>query len=233
MRAPQRRPCARYPERLMLSAPPATAMSVSPSMMVCAADTTACSPDPHNRFSVSTGASLATPAFIAATRARYMSFGSVWITLPNTTCPTSAPSMLARHIASRTTCAPRSVGATSFSPPPKSPMAVRTPETTTTSRCMSISALPHHRIAQCANTADLNLADVAVFHVLRGPLRAHPQHIARIQCQVLGHRHQEIDHAEDHVVGRKRAHLFAVQPHLGDQVLQLHIGLDPRPHRLE
>ena len=85
MRAPQRTPCARYGARLMLSAPPPTAMSVSPSMMVCAADTIACRPEPHSRFSVNAGVSFATPAFIAATRARYMSFGSVWITLPNTT----------------------------------------------------------------------------------------------------------------------------------------------------
>ena len=184
MRAPQRMPCARYGARLMLSAPPPTAMSVSPSMMVCAADTIACSPEPHSRFSVSAGASFATPAFIAATRARYMSFGSVWITLPNTTCPTSSPATPARDSASRTTCAPRSVGATSFSPPPKSPIAVRTPDTTTTSRCMAMSVLPHDRIAQRADAADLDLADIAVLHVRGGALGAHPHHVARIQRQV-------------------------------------------------
>ncbi len=32
-----------------------------------------------------------TPPFIAATRARYMSFASVWMTLPITTWPTSSP----------------------------------------------------------------------------------------------------------------------------------------------
>ena len=59
MRAPQRAPCAMYGARLMLSAPPPTAMSVSPSMMVCAADTIACRPEPHSRFSVSAGVSCA------------------------------------------------------------------------------------------------------------------------------------------------------------------------------
>src|SRR5271165_105413 len=233
IRAPQRTPCARYGARLMLSAPPPIAMSVSPSMMVCAADTIAWRPEPHSRFSVSAGVSFATPAPIAATRAKYMSFGSVWITLPNTTCPTSSPATPARDSASRTTWAPSSVGATSFSPPPKSPIAVRTPETTTTSRCMSISALPYHRIAQCADAADLDLADIAVLHVLGGAFGAHPQHVAGIQRQIARHRHQEIDHAEHHVIGRERDQLLAVQPHLGDQVVQLHVGLDPRAHRLE
>src|SRR5215472_136486 len=233
MRAPQRMPCAIYGARLMLSAPPPTAMSVSPNMMVCAADTIACSPDPHSRFRVSAGASCVTPAFSAATRARYMSLGSVWITLPNTTCPTSSPATPARDSASRTTCAPSSVGATSFRPPPKSPIAVRTPETTTTSRCMSMSALPHDWVAQRADAADLDLADIAVLHVLGSALGAHPQHVAGIQRQIARHRYQEVDHAEHHVIGREHDQLLAVQPHLGDQIVQFHVGLDPRPHRLE
>src|SRR5690242_21336967 len=139
------------------------------------------------------------PAFIAATRARYMSFGSVWITLPNTTWPTSSPATPARASASRTTWAPSSVGATSFRPPPKSPIAVRTPETTTTSRCMSISALPHDRIAQCADAGDLDFADIAVLHVLGSAFGAHPQHVTRVQREVPRHAHEKVDHAEHHV----------------------------------
>ncbi len=99
----------------------------------------ACRPDPHSRFSVSAGTCWPMPAFIAATRERYMSFGSVWITLPNTTWPTSSPLTPARFSASRVTWAPSSVGGTSFRLPPKSPMAVRAPLTTTTSRCMLFS----------------------------------------------------------------------------------------------
>src|ERR1700733_2724407 len=217
----------------MLSTPPPSAISVSPSMMVCAADTIACKPEPHSRFSESAGASFVTPAFIAATHAMYMSFGSVWITLPNTTCPTSSPATPARDSASRTTWAPRSVGATSFNPPPKSPIAVRTPDTTTTSRCMAMSVLPYNRITQRADAADLDLADIAVLHVRGGAFRAHPQHVTGIQRQVSRHRHQKIDHAEHHVVGREGYHLLAIQPHLGDQIVQLEIGLDPRPHRFE
>ncbi len=124
----------------MLSAPAPIAMSASPSRMLCEAETIACKPDPHSRFSVRAGASCVTPALIAQTRARYMSFASVWITLPKTTCSTSSPFTWARESASRTTWAPRSVGGTSLSPPPKSPTAVRTAETTMTSRCMMPSS---------------------------------------------------------------------------------------------
>ena len=70
MRAPQRREGARYGLRLMLSAPPATAVSASPSMMVCAAVTTACSPLPHSRFTVTAGVACGRPPLMAATRAR-------------------------------------------------------------------------------------------------------------------------------------------------------------------
>src|SRR4051812_47040412 len=156
-----------------------------------------------------------------------MSFGSVWITLPNTTWPTSSPATSARDRASRTTCAPSSVGATSFNPPPKSPIAVRTPETTTTSRCTGISALPHYRIAQRADAGDLDLANIAMLHVCGRALSAHPQHIARIQRKIARHRHQEVDHPEHHVVGLEGNHLLAVQPDLCDQALQIHIGLNP------
>ena len=78
----------------MLSAPPATAMSASPRVTAWAAETIACSPEPQSRFKVSAGASCVMPAFTAATRDRYMSLASVWMTLPNTTCCTSSPATL-------------------------------------------------------------------------------------------------------------------------------------------
>ena len=102
----------------MLSAPPATAASMSPSMMYCEALTIACMPLPQSRLSVSAPDSAGSPPLSAATRERYMSFGSVWITLPNTHWPISLGSTLARLTASRTTRAASSVGATSFKPPP-------------------------------------------------------------------------------------------------------------------
>ena len=72
----------------MLSAPPATATSVSPSRMYCEADTIACMPLPHSRFSVSEPVSCGRPPFTQARRERYMSRGSVWMTLPKTHWPT-------------------------------------------------------------------------------------------------------------------------------------------------
>ena len=80
----------------MLSAPPATAASVSPSRMYCDAVTIACMPLPHSRFSVSAPVSCGRPPFTHARREMYMSFGSVWMTLPNTHWPTSFGSIFAR-----------------------------------------------------------------------------------------------------------------------------------------
>src|SRR6266566_2069735 len=104
--------------------------------MAWAADTIACRPLPHNRLSVRAGVSTGRPPLMAATRARYMSWTSVWMTLPKTTCPTASGGIPARLTASRTTAAPSSVGGLSFKPPPKSPIAVRTPLKTTTSACV-------------------------------------------------------------------------------------------------
>ena len=68
----------------MDSTPPATATSQSPSLIAWAADTIACSPLPHSRLTVKAGVSTGRPPLTAATRLRYMSRGSVWITLPKT-----------------------------------------------------------------------------------------------------------------------------------------------------
>ena len=87
-------------------------------MMYCAALTIACRPLPHSRLRVSAPLVTGSPPWIAATRARYMSFGSVWITPPNTHWPTAAGSTFVRESASRTTVAARSVGAKSLSVPP-------------------------------------------------------------------------------------------------------------------
>ena len=57
----------------MLSTPPATAASVSPSRMYCAAETIACMPLPQSRFSVSAPVSCGRPPFTHASREMYMS----------------------------------------------------------------------------------------------------------------------------------------------------------------
>src|SRR5260370_18417727 len=109
--------------------------------MVWAAETIACRPLPHKRLSVKAGVSTGRPPLMAATRARYMSWTSVWMTLPKTTCPTSSGWMPARVTAAGTTWAPSSVGGLPLKPPPKSPMAVRTPLRTTTSGCAMFFSL--------------------------------------------------------------------------------------------
>src|SRR5689334_4087147 len=139
IRWPQRRPGTQYWPRLIDSAPPATAASQSPSLIAWAADTIACSPVPHSRFSVNAGVSTGSPPFTDTTRPRYMSRVSVWITLPNTVCPTSDGSTPARLTASRTTVAPRSQGGTAARPPPYLPIGVRVPDSTKTSRPLSIT----------------------------------------------------------------------------------------------
>ena len=139
MRAPQRMFRLAKGTRLMFSAPPPMATSVSPSKMDWLAFTMACRPEPHRRLTLNAGVPSPQPPLMAATRDRYMSLGSVLTTWPNTTWPTSLPSTLARTSDSRTTRAPSSVGGTSFRLPPKVPMAVRTALTTTTSRVMGFS----------------------------------------------------------------------------------------------
>ena len=133
IRWPQRMPGSQYWARLITSAPPATAASQSPSMIACAADTMACSPLPHSRFTVSAGVSTGRPPLTAATRDRYMSLFSVWSTLPNTAWPTWAGSTPDRLTASRTTVAARSHGGTEARPPPNLPIGVLTPDRTNTS----------------------------------------------------------------------------------------------------
>lgn len=68
------------------------------------------------------------PAFIAITRDRYMSRGSVLITWPMTTWPICAPSTPARAKAAFAAWVAMSMGGSAASEPPKPPMAVRAAE---------------------------------------------------------------------------------------------------------
>src|SRR6202161_1361446 len=143
IRLPQRRSGSQYGARLIDSAPPATAVSVSPSMMAWAAEMMACSPLPQSRLTVSPGVLAGSPPLMAATRPRYMSLASVWITLPKTALPTSAGSTSARATESRTTAAARSQGGTVERPPPNLPIPVRTPDRIITSGRSFITAPSH------------------------------------------------------------------------------------------
>src|SRR5258708_5779448 len=144
IRCPHRMPGSQYCPRLIDSAPPATATSQSPSRIAWAADTIAWRPLPHSRFSVNAGVSTGRPPLTAATRPRYMSRTSVWITLPKTAWPkpgwpTSAGPTPAGLTASRTGGGARSRGGTAARPPPYLPIAVLVADRTRTSRWSSIT----------------------------------------------------------------------------------------------
>ena len=122
----------RYGARSMFSMPPATALSIKPSITSCAALAIACAPEPQTRLTVSAGTSTGTPPLMAACRAGFILLPA-WITLPMTTVSISPGDSFARSSVARTATAPRSTAAISFSVPPYVPMAVRTGEQITTS----------------------------------------------------------------------------------------------------
>ena len=124
----------------MLSAPPASAKSASPSASACTQETIACAPEPQSRLTFIAGALSGTPASIAATRLRYMSRGSVLMTWPKTTWPIWPPSTPERSSASRAApCAASAIGGMAARLPPKVPIAVRAPSRITMSVAMASS----------------------------------------------------------------------------------------------
>src|SRR5437667_303753 len=108
----------------MLSMPPATITSASPSWMAWAASTTAFSPEPQALFTVKLGTSFGTPPSSAATRPGLSPSpaGSTWPRITSSTC---AGSRRARRMASRTTTLPSLVAGVCARAPPRVPMAVR------------------------------------------------------------------------------------------------------------
>src|SRR2546426_10017549 len=108
----------------MLSMPPATITSASPSWMAWAASTTAFSPAPQALFAVKLGTSFGTPPSNAATRPGFnpRPAGSTWPRITSSTC---AGSRRARRIASRTATPPSLVAGVCARAPPRVPMAVR------------------------------------------------------------------------------------------------------------
>src|SRR6516165_9812665 len=210
IRWPQRIAGSQYWPRLIDSAPPATATSQSPSQIACEADTIACRPLPHSRFSVNAGVCTGSPPLIAATRARYMSRVSVWMTLPNTAWPTSAGATPARSTASVTTVAARSHGGTAARPPPYLPIAVRTPESTSTS-LPSVMTPPSH-VQAAVDGPDL-AGDVS--GLIRCQEADHPCDLARIAepphrnlaADAVQHLVRDgAEHVRRDVAGRHRVH---------------------------
>ncbi len=134
--APQRTegPLSRKGACDMLSAPPASATSLSPSCMLCAPLTTLWKPEPHSRFTVSAGTSCGTSALSATCRAMYGPLGSVCATLPKKTESMISGRPPACAMAARAATAPSSVAVRPLSVPPKVPKAVRLAATINTSR---------------------------------------------------------------------------------------------------
>src|SRR5215211_2528513 len=224
MRAPQRIAGTPYRPRLIDSAPPARATSTSPSITSRAADTIACRPDPQSRLRVKAGVSTGRPPFTEATRDRYMSRVSVWITLPNTTCPTSAGSTPERRTASRTTAAPRSAGGMSLRLPPYFPTAVRTPETTTTSRPAAISQLPCLDPSHVQSAVDAVDLPGDVPRVGVGQELDHPGDLLRLAEAA----HRDLgDHPAQGLLGHGRDHLS------GDEARRHRVHRDPLTRRLQ
>src|SRR6516165_4828713 len=91
----------------------------------------------------------------------------------------------------------------------------------------------HYRIAQGANAGDFDLDGVTVLDILGRTRGAHPHDVAWIQGQVLRHPADDGGGAKDGAVGLEANLLLAVDadPRLG--CIEIEIGLDPRPHRLE
>src|SRR5215472_9791342 len=96
-----------------------------------------------------------------------------------------------------------------------------------------LAAFAHHRVAERADPGDLDIDRVAVLDVLRRAFGAHPDDVARVKRQVLRHPADEGRGPEDHAVGLN-ADLFAtVYPHDRLRRVEVEIGFDPGPHRLE
>src|SRR4029077_14882426 len=93
--------------------------------------------------------------------------------------------------------------------------------------------LAHERVRKRADAGDLDLADVAVLQVLRAALGAHPNDVAGIERQVLRHAADELGDPVDHVVGAEMVGDLAVDPYGRLGLVEVEIGLDPWPHRLE
>src|SRR5215211_5208679 len=88
-------------------------------------------------------------------------------------------------------------------------------------------------VAQSADTGDVDLDDVAGLQIGRAAVGAHPDHVARPQRKVFGQLDDEGHDAKNHVVGAEAAGLLAVDLDDGLHSVEVGVGLDPRPHRLE
>ena len=101
-----------YGARVIDSTPPAMNTSPSPAPIACAAEFTACSPEPHSRLTVCPATSTGSPARSAAMRATLRLSSPAWLAQPKTTSSTRVASMPVRSTTAAMTTAARSSGRT-------------------------------------------------------------------------------------------------------------------------
>src|SRR4030095_4897551 len=94
-------------------------------------------------------------------------------------------------------------------------------------------ALSHYWVAKHADARDLNLHHVTVLDVLGGAVRAHPEHVAGMEGEVLAHAADELAYPEDRVLDGVGKHLRAVHPDGDTERVGIKAGDDPRAHGLE
>src|SRR4030095_10488931 len=94
-------------------------------------------------------------------------------------------------------------------------------------------ALSHHWVAKHADARDLDLHHVTVLDVLGGVVRAHPEHVARMEGEILAHAADELAYPEDRVLDGVGEHLPAVDPDVDAEHVGIKAGNDPRAHGLE
>src|SRR5262245_38453760 len=123
--------------------------------------TTACSPDPQTRLTVSPGILAGRPALIPACRATFIP-APACRTQPITASPTSSGFTPVRSIASRITIAPRSTAPRSLNTPPNAPIGVRHAPATTTSKSLSMWQLYVLRSIDSGGVHVASRADVLV-----------------------------------------------------------------------
>src|SRR6266481_8059055 len=140
MRAPLRMEGEKYGAFDMLSMPPATTTSASPSAITRAPSITASRPEPHTLLTVTQGVVLGSPAYRAAWRAGACPTPpcSTW---PMKTVFTSSGFTPARSIAALMTTAPRRGAGRLDSEPWNAPIGVLAAPTITTSRTLRSGAM--------------------------------------------------------------------------------------------
>jgi hypothetical protein len=111
---------------LMFCTPPATMTSLVPLITAWAAKWMACCDEPHWRSMVTPGTSSGRPAANQHVRAMSPALGPRASVQPKMTSSTAMGSTPVRSSNAMMTCAPRSAGCASASPPPRLPTGVRT-----------------------------------------------------------------------------------------------------------